>query len=1573
MYHPLRSRAPRLAAAAALALALGSTLPAAGQGFDPTKTPVTPVPADRWGQLAPAAILNDLSGWNFGSTPWTTHTFIHDVDVENGWVFATTGKGLKIWDGRTDPANPTTEAYKFVGQPGGIPVWHQNDTKFYLFGVDAPAGVDSVLGMACISNNGFLIWNTTDKSNPKVIYQDDDKDGTQVWATTYGGIHYAFYAATNNKVLVYDLSAAMSSTASPWCLDRSPSSTLCNGGGRSVYAGKINTTTSVNYLHGAGDYLAVSQGFSGVEIWRVSNPRSPERVASFGGVGGIYGVALWQEGAAYYLAAIDIVGQVLRIFDLSCLAGGSCTGTPPQVGSFPLTTGNATDYLFLSFSRHGTKPFLYVGGENQFHSRPQGEYLLDVSSPGNPVDVTPQVDPSGYWGWYYAGNPTGFNWVMPRRGKFNGDAFYRAAFSLMDVHSFVGELPPAAGFGWSPSEVYPGTPVTFTDQSTGNVTSWTWTFQDGTPSSSFVETPPAVTFATAGSKTITQLVGNGNQAEDSQLNKTLTVLAPEPQIGTVTVSPASPQQCQSITFGATGVTGQPPLTYAWQVLDSGSAVVASGNGTTFTWDTSQLPRPPAGSYTASLTVNGTGSANKTQAFTLAAEIALPPDNSFAPTADAYTASTVQFHLNVPGGTGWKWDFDGDGFANDPWLTDPVTGPHPQHTYSTIGQRDVKVMVRNCSSEVTSSALTVNITSIINLQAQFSVFCLGGCFFDTGQAIPFSDQSTGPPETWQYDWEGNGSWDTAELTAPVSSHVYAAAGQYRPKLRVRSGAATDEFQLAETLIVSGAAPPPPPQPSIAISGLTNGAINASLPYTASASNCTPSTFGWSWQTSGGTITGEQNTATVNISWSTAGTKTVQASNANCGSATGTRTVTITDGSNPPPPPPPPPGTLGASFTISPASPKVGQTVTFNGTGSTGTPDSWFWTLGDGTLKTGSSITHVYGAAGTYQVQLSVTKASSSCPPAPYCESATTKSLTVSSNDPPPPPPLPALVARFTSPSCTNDGSGERCRAQVGDTVSFTSAVEGSPTSLGWFFGDGDSSAQVNPTHKFLADGTFRVTLKLGRAADGAQAQAFKDFEIVPRPIGKAAVQPFIAQRSSAPDIPDMVVYSKDAGTQPLTVTIHRPGETQPLVAPLQIPALAAGETRLLPALLGQLQTNGSGTIVVEAGGSDPQPLVAVYQTAGPGASYGDWIGGTVVPAETSQSQIDTPSHVIGLNDDAARTTDFGIGNASPRRARFNLRFFDNVGQLLDERNEQELPAFGHLLLDSETLRQRGINGEDDYRVEIETLQGGPLMPFGTSRSLDSNDVSYLPTMKAGAGRQYLMAVAAGIGSNKAKKARAKGPKIEWATDVLLVNPADDDVSVTIRFVGLTVKRARNRPAAITEVVHAGDSVRLVDVLRERLGVLQGNGMLVIESAGADGVFPLVLGETYNVRVRRFGQTAGALNDGQLIHTGQTRLLLGLREDGLYRSALSFYNPGGATAKAELVYRSAAGAVLSRIKLNVGAGKLVQRGARDGGALKKSFSGLFSIEVNVTDGDLLVGGQAIRKSTGDTSFVPVQPLP
>lgn len=64
-------------------------------------------------------------------------------------------------------------------------------------------------------------------------------------------------------------------------------------------------------------------------------------------------------------------------------------------------------------------------------------------------------------------------------------------------------------------------------------------------------------------------------------------------------------------------------------------------------------------------------------------------------------------------------------------------------------------------------------------------------------------------------------------------------------------------------------------------------------------------------------------------------------------------------------------------ITPAAPETGESVTFDGTGTivSNIPEntvavSYRWTFGDGEKGSGSSITHTYEKAGTYEVTLRV---------------------------------------------------------------------------------------------------------------------------------------------------------------------------------------------------------------------------------------------------------------------------------------------------------------------------------------------------------------------------------------------------------------------------------------------------------------------------------------------------------------------------------------------------------------------------------------------------------------------------
>jgi len=249
-----------------------------------------------------------------------------------------------------------------------------------------------------------------------------------------------------------------------------------------------------------------------------------------------------------------------------------------------------------------------------------------------------------------------------------------------------------------------------------------------------------------------------------------------------------------VTFSATGVTGQTPLTYSWTLKnDATSATVGVSSSTSsLLWsDTSQAA---SGSYTATVTVsNNSGTISKSASVNLLPLVPLSFSGpNGAPTNDPFTAGTVQFHALALGASSWSWDFgDGQGFRAP--TTDPVNGPNPTFNYAAAGTYTVRVKVSNCvQGAITSAPLTVQVVQTTPLIAAFqaSVFCnLGICLGTTGEAIAFADSSTGA-DHWEYDWTHTSSSaatcsfsDTGHAT-PVASHTFTVDGTYYPCLRVR---------------------------------------------------------------------------------------------------------------------------------------------------------------------------------------------------------------------------------------------------------------------------------------------------------------------------------------------------------------------------------------------------------------------------------------------------------------------------------------------------------------------------------------------------------------------------------------------------------------------------------------------------------------------------------------------------------------------------------------------------------------------------------------------------------------------
>ncbi|MFV8347010.1 endonuclease/exonuclease/phosphatase family protein [Flavobacterium sp. ZB4P13] len=83
---------------------------------------------------------------------------------------------------------------------------------------------------------------------------------------------------------------------------------------------------------------------------------------------------------------------------------------------------------------------------------------------------------------------------------------------------------PVAAFTASPTSVVTGGSVTFSDQSTGTPTSWSWSFIGGTPSTSTAKNP-TVTYSTNGTYAVTLTATNANGTNTLTKNGYITVAA----------------------------------------------------------------------------------------------------------------------------------------------------------------------------------------------------------------------------------------------------------------------------------------------------------------------------------------------------------------------------------------------------------------------------------------------------------------------------------------------------------------------------------------------------------------------------------------------------------------------------------------------------------------------------------------------------------------------------------------------------------------------------------------------------------------------------------------------------------------------------------------------------------------------------------------------------------------------------------------------------------------------------------------------------------------------------------------
>jgi len=142
---------------------------------------------------------------------------------------------------------------------------------------------------------------------------------------------------------------------------------------------------------------------------------------------------------------------------------------------------------------------------------------------------------------------------------------------------------------------------------------------------------------------------------------------------------------------------------------------------------------------------------------------------------------------------------------------------------------------------------------------------------------------------------------------------------------------------------------------------------------------------------------------------------------------------------------------ADFYATPTSGYKPLTVHFYDASGAGTPTTWQWNFGDGSIDTTPNPVHTYPDLGVYSVQLIVGNS--------FGASTVLKSSYVQVTGQPP-------VADFYGTPTTGNNSL---------TVNFyDTSTGGSPNNWYWDFGDGSSIWARNPTHTYSSSGWYTVT-------------------------------------------------------------------------------------------------------------------------------------------------------------------------------------------------------------------------------------------------------------------------------------------------------------------------------------------------------------------------------------------------------------------------------------------------------------------------------------------------------------------
>ncbi len=151
---------------------------------------------------------------------------------------------------------------------------------------------------------------------------------------------------------------------------------------------------------------------------------------------------------------------------------------------------------------------------------------------------------------------------------------------------------------------------------------------------------------------------------------------------------------------------------------------------------------------------------------------------------------------------YEWDLDGDGSFETEGGGQPTTSS----TYATPGTRNIGLRVTDKQGHTNVTTRAVTVTNV-----PIASFTVTPAAAQTGQVVSFDASASADPDgtiaRYEWDLDGNGSYETDTATTATTSRTYASPESLTVRLRV-----TDNLGVTAitTRALQVSAPPPPPR-------------------------------------------------------------------------------------------------------------------------------------------------------------------------------------------------------------------------------------------------------------------------------------------------------------------------------------------------------------------------------------------------------------------------------------------------------------------------------------------------------------------------------------------------------------------------------------------------------------------------------------------------------------------------------------------------------------------------------------------------------------------------------------------